>query len=289
MNDSSTPLTAHPQGESQSPVVLSATGLSVVLGGKQVLDQVDVEVRAGEFVGLIGSNGAGKTTLLRVLLGALAPTSGVVNRPDRHHGAIGYVPQKVNLAPDVPLRVRDMVALGADGGRLGLPLHRAKLAKQVNQVLDAVGASEFADQRIGELSGGQQQRALLAHALMCDPVLLLLDEPLANLDPASSHDIVGVLDELCRRTGVAIMMTAHDMNVLLPVMDRLVYLANGKAASGRPQDVIRPDVLSKLYGQPIEVVEAGGHAMVFAEGGEHHLEETHHLEPQPRMTDEITS
>jgi len=269
--------------------VLSAHDLTVTLGGALVLDHVNVRVAPGEFVGLIGSNGAGKTTLLRVLLGSL-PSGGQVVRPSSSHGlgGIGYLPQKVDVAPDIPLRVRDVVALGADGGHLGLPLHRKAIRGRVADVLDAVGATDFADQRIGELSGGQQQRALLAHALMGSPSLLLLDEPLANLDPASAHDIVDLLDALRHRTHVAIVMTAHDMNLLLPVMDRLIYLAEGRAASGRPDEVVRDDVLTALYGRPMRVVHVEGRAMVFADAdGQFGADEVHHADHHRRAADEV--
>lgn len=244
--------------------VLSARDIRVTMSGKLILDGVDLQVAPGEFVGLIGANGAGKTTLLRTLLGVLKPTSGTVEKPrrDAHTGGVGYLPQKVALDPDAPLRARDVVALGLDGGRLGIPLHRRATRELVNKTLESVSALSFADQRIGEMSGGQQQRALLAHALISNPALLLLDEPLANLDPASAHDIVTLLDRLRRTEDVAIVMTAHDMNLLLPVMDRVVYLAGGRAVTGSPEDVIRSDVLTRLYGRPIRVIRAEGRVIV---------------------------
>ena len=142
----------------------------------------------GEFTGLIGSNGAGKTTLLKVILGLQPPTSGTVRvggqtRP-RRAGLIGYVPQKIALDPDMPLRARDLVGLGLDGQRLGLPLPSARRRKLVDEMLSAVDAQRFADSRVGNLSGGEQQRVMIAHALISRPRLLLLDEPLANLDIA---------------------------------------------------------------------------------------------------------
>ena len=247
--------------------VVCARGIRVVLSGKEILDDVELTVAPGEFVGLIGANGAGKTTLLRVLLGVLKPSSGSVSRPRTKGspGGVGYLPQKVAIDADAPLRARDVVALGADGGRLGPPLRSAALRRRVDETLEAVGASAFADQRIGELSGGQQQRVLLAHALISEPALLLLDEPLANLDPGSAHDIVMLLDSLRRRHNVAIVMTAHDMNVLLPVMDRIVYLAEGRAVTGRPDEVVQTDTLTRLYGRPVRVLRAEGRVMVIAE------------------------
>ncbi len=260
---------SHPARErSDAPgAVLSARGIRVVLSGKLILDGVDLQVSPGEFVGLIGANGAGKTTLLRALLGVLKPTSGTVEKPrrDARSGGVGYLPQKVALDVDAPLRARDVVALGLDGGRLGMPLRRRSVHELVDSTLASVGALPFADQRIGELSGGQQQRVLLAHALISRPALLLLDEPLAHLDPASAHDIVPLLDQLRRSHRVAIVITAHDMNLLLPVMDRIVYLAGGRAVTGSPETVIRSDVLTRLYGRPIRVIHAEDRVMVIAE------------------------
>lgn len=257
--------------------MIAARDIHVVLDGRTILNGVDLTVQAGEFVGLIGVNGAGKTTLLRVLLRALRPTSGsLIESVGRR---IGYLPQKVALDPETPLRARDVVALGIDGGRLGLPLRGRRFAERVDQILRAVGATEFTDQRIGEISGGQQQRVLLAHALVGNPKLLLLDEPLANLDPASAQDVVQLLDRLRRDTGVAIVMTAHDMNLLLPVMDRIVYLAEGRAATGTPDEVVRADVLSRLYGRPIQVVHASGRILVIAD--ESPGDGVHHADPIP--------
>lgn len=260
--------------------VLSARDIRVTLSGKLVLDGVDLQVAPGEFVGLIGANGAGKTTLLRSLLGVLKPTSGTVERPrrDAHTGGVGYLPQKVALDIDAPLRARDVVALGLDGGRLGIPLHRRSTRRRVDETLESVNALSFAEQRIGEMSGGQQQRVLLAHALISDPALLLLDEPLANLDPASAYDIVTLLDRLRRTHPVAIVITAHDMNLLLPVMDRIVYLAGGRAVTGSPEAVVRSDVLTRLYGRPIRVIRAEGRVMVIADDAGA-PDEVHHGSP----------
>lgn len=257
--------------------MIAARDIRVVLDGRTVLDGVDLSVGAGEFVGLIGVNGAGKTTLLRVLLRALRPTSGSVVESTRRR--VGYLPQKVALDPDTPLRAWDVVALGIDGGRLGVPVRGRRFRERVDRILDAVGATPFADQRIGELSGGQQQRVLLAHALVGEPRLLLLDEPLANLDPASAHDVVALLDRLRRDTGVAIVMTAHDVNLLLPVMDRIVYLAHGRAATGTPDEVVRDDVLSRLYGRAIHVVRASGRVLVLA--GDDPADGIHHVDSLP--------
>ena len=181
---------------------------------------------------------------------------------------IGYVPQKIQLEPDAPIRVRDLVALGIDGHRLGVPLGSRRRRRAVDEMLDAVGVSRLANARVGTLSGGEQQRVMIAHALVARPSLLLLDEPLANLDMRAVDDVVALLARIAADQGVAVLLSAHDVNPLLPVMDRVVYLASGHAASGTTGQVIRADVLSRLYGHPIRVVQAEGRVLVLAGGPE---------------------
>jgi zinc/manganese transport system ATP-binding protein len=259
---------------SASPI-LQVDGVEVVLGGRRILDGVSFDVAPGEFTGLIGSNGAGKTTLLRVILGLQRVQAGRVlvedtERAARRHGVIGYVPQKTLLDTDVPLRARDLVALGIDGNRIGLPLPSKRRRAQVDEMLQAVDAERFAEARVGTLSGGELQRVLIAHALISRPRLLLLDEPLANLDPASAHDIVVLLHTLTEEHGVAVLLSAHEMNTLIPVMDRIVYLAGGRAASGSVEEVVRPEVLSALYGHPVEVLHVNDRLIVIAGPGHEH-------------------
>jgi zinc/manganese transport system ATP-binding protein len=252
-----------------TPPVLRVDQVGVSLGGRPVLDEVSFEVGAGEFTGLIGPNGAGKTTLLRVILGLQRPGSGEVTiggrrRPRSRHHPAGYVPQKVQLDPSMPMRAQDLVALGADGGRYGLRLPSAARTKAVSEMLRAVDAGHFAGARVGTLSGGEQQRVLIAHALISRPPLLLLDEPLANLDLRSGREIVTLLARIAREQQIAVLLSAHEMNQLLPFLDRVVYLAAGRAASGPADQVITTEVLSGLYGHRVEVVRAAGRTLVVA-------------------------
>jgi zinc/manganese transport system ATP-binding protein len=248
--------------------VLAVDSVSVSLSGRRILDGVTFSIGAGEFTGLIGPNGAGKTTLLRVILGLQRPASGsvsVLGRPrSRRNPAIGYVPQKVLLDPDMPMRARDLVALGLDGHRFGMRLPSREARQQVSEMLHAVDADRFADARVGNLSGGEQQRVLIAHALISRPRLLLLDEPLANLDLRSGQEIISLLDRIASEQQIAVLLSAHEMNPLLPVMDRIVYLAAGRAASGPTDEVVRPEVLSKLYGHHVDVLHVHGRVLVVA-------------------------
>jgi zinc/manganese transport system ATP-binding protein len=256
------------RGASAAPSVVAAEGVSVALGGRRILDRVSFTLEAGELTGLIGPNGAGKTTLFRALLGLQAVGEGritIEGRPcARGRARIGYVPQKVGFDPDMPLRARDVVALGIDGHRLGFNLGGRRRTALVDATLESVGAERLANSRIGTLSGGEQQRVLIAHALVSGPCLLLLDEPLANLDIRAEREVAELLGRIAHQQGVAILISAHDMNPLLPVMDRIVYLAGGRAASGTTDEVVRPEVLSRLYGQHVDVLHVHDRILVVA-------------------------
>ncbi len=247
------------------------------LDGRRVLDDVSVHVGAGQFTGLIGSNGAGKTTLFRVILGLTPASAGevlIAGRPrSRRNPLIGYVPQKFSLDPDAPLRARDLVALGVDGHRFGPVMPSRKRRAVVDEMLDAVGGRGFADTRVGLLSGGEQQRVLIAHALASRPQLLLLDEPLANLDLRSASEVVALVAGIARRQRLAVLISAHEINPLLPVMDQIVYLAAGRAVQGRTEDVITSEVLSRLYGHHVDVLNVHGRILVVADVGPHAIDD----------------
>jgi len=260
--------------------LLRLENIGVRLGGRQILSGVSFSVAPGQFTGLIGPNGAGKTTLLRVILGLQPPTEGRVllnGSPKTRHGGglIGYVPQKLAIDQDMPLRARDVVGLGIDGNKLGFPLPSASRRRQITEALEAVGAESYADARIGELSGGEQQRVLIAHALIGRPRLLLLDEPLANLDLKSEQGIVSVLARLAHEQGIAVLISAHDLNPLLREIDTVVYVAAGRAVAGRTDEIIQSDVLSALYGSRVDVLHVNGRVLVIA-GEEQQEPQAHH-------------
>ncbi len=261
------------RSDARGSQILSVDRVSVSLAGREVLREVSFAIGPGEFTGLIGANGAGKTTLFRVILGLQAVSAGSVlvgGRPrSRRNPMIGYVPQKFLLDPDTPLRTRDLVGLGLDAHRFGVALPSRTRRARIDAMLEAVDARGFADQRVGNLSGGEQQRALIAHALIAAPRLLLLDEPLANLDLRSGHEVVALLARIAREQQIAILISAHEMNPLLGVMDRIVYLAAGRAASGTTEEVVRTSVLSALYGHHVDVLRVHGRVLVVAgEAGE---------------------
>jgi zinc/manganese transport system ATP-binding protein len=251
--------------------VLEVEDVSVRLGGRLILDKVGFSIAPGQFTGLIGSNGAGKTTLLRVILGLQRADEGRVlvdgTLLRRRNRSVGYVPQKIVLDPDMPMRARDLVALGLDGNRFGMPLPSRRRNDAVDKFLAAVGAESFGNARVGTLSGGEQQRVLIAHALISRPKLLVLDEPLANLDLRSAGEIVALVRTMATEQQLAVLLSAHEMNQLLPVMDRVVYLAAGRAATGTTDEVVQAEVLTRLYGHHVDVIKVHGRVIVIAGQG----------------------
>jgi len=231
---------------------------AVRLGGQTIWRELRLTVARGEFVALLGANGAGKSTLLKALLGLLPVASGQIRVLGRAAGeanrAIGYLPQRRTFDPSTRLRGVDIVQLGLDGDRWGLPLplrwgrlgERTRSDReQVWRAVEMVGAGPYARRPIGELSGGEQQR-------------LLLD----SLDLPNQAAVAALVAKICRERDVAVLLVAHDVNPLLPYLDRVAYLAAGRAVEGTVQEVINSATLSALYGVPIEVLRASDGRLV---------------------------
>jgi zinc/manganese transport system ATP-binding protein len=246
-------------------------GVTVARGGRIVLSGVDIVVEDNEFVGVFGPNGAGKTTLLQAVLGLLPPSAGAIRvlgaSPERGNPAIGYLPQRRASIADLRLRGRDFVASALDGHRWGLPLLDAAGRAEIARVLDIVEAAPLADRPIADLSGGELQRLLLAQALLGKPRLLLLDEPLISLDPHFQQAVVALVRRIQRTLGITVLFTAHELNPLLDVMDRVLYLGHGAAALGTVAEVMTGAVLSRLYDTPIEVARVHGRIFVMSPHG----------------------
>jgi zinc/manganese transport system ATP-binding protein len=247
--------------------VVTFEDASVALGGRTIWSSARFALAEGEFLGLIGPNGTGKTTLLRVLLGQVPLAAGEVRvlgrRPGRGNPAIGYVPQRRGLTADLAVRGRDLVLLGLVGHRWGFGRPSAIERRAVGDALEAVGASSYADAPVGLLSGGEQQRLLIAQALLTNPRLWLLDEPLASLDMKSQHEIVHLIDRIRRERRIATIMVAHDLNPLLEVLDGIVFILDGQVVAGSLDAVVTSDVLSRLYQTDVHVhVTSDGHRFV---------------------------
>ncbi|MEJ3657328.1 ABC transporter ATP-binding protein [Actinomycetes bacterium KLBMP 9759] len=265
-----------------APAALSLRGARVSFGERTLWDGLDLDVAPGEFVAVLGPNGSGKTTLMRVLLGLLPLTAGEVKvagqPPRRGSPSIGYVPQQKALDPDLPLRGRDLVGLGLDGHKLGLGIRgrRARRAK-VEAALAAVGGSDYAHAPVGRLSGGEQQRLRVAQALVGDPDVLLCDEPLLSLDLAHQRTVTELIDGRRRTANTAVLFVTHEINPVLPLVDRVLYLVDGRFRVGPPSEVMTSAVLSELYRTRVDVLRVRDRLVVV--GAEAHGEHCHGEEP----------
>jgi zinc/manganese transport system ATP-binding protein len=249
--------------------VILARGASVRYGDRVVWSGVDLSIGPGTFTAVLGPNGTGKSTLLKVLLGLQPLADGTVSVLGAPAGAerrrIGYVPQRSGFDPTLRIRGLDLVRLGLEGSRWGIPLPGPRARRSRDAVTSAVrlvGASHYAARPIGELSGGEQQRLVVAQALVREPALLLLDEPLDNLDLANQAAVAALVQRICRDRGVTVVMVAHDVNPILPYLDHVVYVAGAKAIVGPPTEVITTRTLSALYGAPVEVLRASDGRLV---------------------------
>jgi zinc/manganese transport system ATP-binding protein len=241
--------------------VIEASGLASGYGGRVIWSGADFQVGAGEFLTVLGPNGAGKSTLLRMVLGLLPPAGGTLRvfgqPPQRGNPGIGYVPQRRALDPDLSVSAEDIVGLGVDGHRWGVRLSRRggrQRRQAVAEALTAVGAAGYARRGVGRLSGGEQQRLQLAQALVTRPRLLLLDEPLASLDLRSQQEVSQLVADLRTQRGFAVVLVTHDINPVLAVTDRVMYIAGGSVSVGTPGEVITGENLSRLYQAEVEVI-----------------------------------
>jgi zinc/manganese transport system ATP-binding protein len=242
--------------------------VTLALGGHAVLSGVTLAIGMREFIGVLGANGAGKTTLMRAVLGLVPCRTGsieVLGHPAaRGNPAVGYIPQSRSNIANVRLSGWDFVAGVVNGHRLGLPIASKAVRAEVDRALDLVGAGALARRPLAETSGGERQRLLLAQALVGSPQLLLLDEPLINLDPRHQHTVVELVKELQVELGITVLFTAHELNPLLGALDRVLYLGRGQAALGTVDEVITGPVLSRLYGFDIDVVHVKGRIFVMS-------------------------
>jgi len=251
-----------PQADTAPTVVM--TGGAVTRRGRLVWHDVSTTIEAGRFVAVLGPNGAGKSTFIQALLGEVRLDQGSLTvlgeAPGDAHDRIGYLPQRRTFAAGAPIRGVDLVGLGLDGHRWGVPVPwsggRHTRRARVAEMIDLVDATPYATRSIGDVSGGEQQRLLIAQALVRDPALLLLDEPLDSLDLPSQAAIAALLARLSRERGMTIVLVAHDVNPLLGYLDQVVYLGRGHAMSGPPEAVVTSESLTRLYGTPVEVLRA---------------------------------
>ena len=254
--------------------LISAENLAAGYGDKIVWQDANFSFGRGEFVAVIGPNGAGKTTLFRLLLGLQQPIKGRIEvlraQPKRGNPRIGYVPQRHSIDSDTNVECLELVRLGLSGKKWGFGLLSHEDRDAAIGALESVGAPDLAHRPLGALSGGELQRIFLAEALVSNPDILLLDEPLSNLDLRRETDLLHLVNEAVRSRGVTALLIAHNINPLLPHLDKVVYVANGKVATGKPSEILTSESLTKLYGVQVEVLRDphGNVAIIGVE--EHH-------------------
>ena len=223
------------QGSESGKVLIQATGVDVTFGRIKALARVDITVRSGEIVTLIGPNGSGKTTLVRVVLGLMKPDRGELWR--RPGLVFGYVPQRLSVDSVLPLTVRRF-----------LSLPKAPRAEALEATLAEVGASYLLDEELRSLSGGETQRVLLARALLRNPDLLVLDEPLQGIDFTGELELFDLIAATRSRHGCGVLMVSHDLHLVMAATDQVVCLNHHVCCTGRPEAVTKhPDYLA-LFG-----------------------------------------
>ena len=215
--------------------LIEVRDVSLRLGDTEVLQHVDLTLRAGEVVTLIGPNGAGKTTLLRVALGLIKPTSGTVRRP--RGTSFGYVPQRFAVDPTLPLTV---------GRFLALPRRRPRA--DVAAALEEVGVVDAIDRELPTLSGGEFQRVMLARALLRRPDVLVLDEPLQGVDVTGQVALFELINRLRQRHGFAVLMVSHDLHLVMRQTDHVLCLNHHVCCRGEPESVSRHPDYQRLFG-----------------------------------------
>ncbi|MGY4540286.1 zinc/manganese transport system ATP-binding protein [Arthrobacter sp. UYNi723] len=261
--------------------VVSLRGASLQFGKRLLWEDLDLDIRPGEFFAVLGPNGSGKTSFLKVLLGLQELQSGratLGDRPvERGSNLIGYIPQQKSFAPDTPMRARDLVGLGVDGHRWGLRLGKSRANRRIDELLELVGASDYAKVPVGQLSGGEQQRLRVAQALATDPKVLLCDEPLLSLDLHHQQAVSALINKQCHAQNSAVVFVTHEINPIIDYVDRVLYLAGGRFRVGTPEEVMTTEVLSELYGSHVEVIHANGRLVVVGlpDATTHHHSDVH--------------
>jgi zinc/manganese transport system ATP-binding protein len=265
--------------------VVSLAGARLAFGDRVLWDDLTLTVHSGEFIAVLGPNGTGKTSLLKVLLGELPLTAGrvtVSGKPvSQGSDKVGYIPQHRSLERGLTLRGQDLVGLGLDGHKWGMaslrPTGRSRRLAAVQTALQRVNATGLAGVAVGVMSGGELQRVRIAQALAGDPVLLLCDEPLLNLDPANARLVSALINQRRREANTAVLFVTHEVNPVLPYVDRVLYLVDGRFRFGTVGEVMTSETLSELYRADIQVVKVGGRYVVVGEHLDHSGHASGHL------------
>jgi zinc/manganese transport system ATP-binding protein len=294
--------TSSPSPTPRSSPLVELEHAAVQLGTRTLWSDLDLSLTSGEFLAVLGPNGTGKTTLLKVLLGLVPLSAGSVRvngrAPREGNPDLGYIPQQQAFDRSLPIRGRDLVRFGADGHRWGFPVPftgaSRDIRRRVDAALRAVGATPYADAPVGLLSGGEQQRLRIAQALLGDPKVLLCDEPLLALDLASQRAVTRLIDDRRRQAGTPVVFVTHEINPVLPYVDRILYLVRGRWAVGTPEEILTSERLSALYGIEVDVVKVRDRYLVVSAEDElptepgahaHHAHDEHHADHTTGHTD----
>ncbi len=249
--------------------VLALLGLSHVEVGyhrRAILPPVDLTIRRGTFLGIVGPNASGKTTLVRTMLGLIPPVSGNIEMPEGKP-RFGYVPQRPELERSFPISVLDMVLMGTfpsvpRGRRVGTVQRAA-----ARSALGVVGLGGLDTRPLHTLSGGQRQRALIARALASEPQILVLDEPTTGMDVVAEKALLDLVERLRRELDLGVVMISHQLGLVANFVHEVLLVDRERAAlvHGPVAEVVTPEKLSALYGERVAVTEVGGHRMVYLE------------------------
>jgi zinc transport system ATP-binding protein len=229
-------------------------GLTFSYDGEAVLEDVSLSVAQGDFVAVVGPNGGGKTTLMKLCLGLLHPQKGQIKlfglAPSRARNKVGYLPQHAHTDPSFPVTVLDVVLMGRLGRGGWEGYYRRRDKEDALKALDQVGLTQLASRPFSSLSGGQRQRVLIARALACQPQMLILDEPTANVDPSAEKEILDLLYELNRH--LTVIVVSHDLAFVSPYVGHVICV-NRRVVTHPTRDVTG-EVISQVYGRPVHMV-----------------------------------
>ena len=238
------------KSEKKDPIVDVAEA-TFAYGRNIILESVEMQIHDSEFWCFIGPNGEGKTTLIKALLGALRPKRGLIRlRPDfARRTRIGFVPQNCDLNPTVPTTIQSFVIQGT----AGLPVGESKLKQRVQKSLEVMGIQHIRDRSIWKVSGGQRQRAMVARALVRDPLLMIVDEPTAGLDLAASSGLLKTITELNRQHGITVIFVTHDLQLAGHHASHVAVFKNRRVICGPVAKALTDENLGNAFGVPTEV------------------------------------
>ena len=238
------------KSEKKDPIVDVAEA-TFAYGRNIILESVEMQIHDSEFWCFIGPNGEGKTTLIKALLGALRPKRGLIRlRPDfARRTRIGFVPQNCDLNPTVPTTIQSFVIQGT----AGLPVGESKLKQRVQKSLEVMGIQHIRDRSIWKVSGGQRQRAMVARALVRDPLLMIVDEPTAGLDLAASSGLLKTITELNRQHGITVIFVTHDLQLAGHHATHVAVFKNRRVTCGPVAEALTGENLGNAFGVPTEV------------------------------------